>query len=374
MTSQHHQSTLLIAAREPSQGKALAEILTQLRPDAAVYQLGAPDSPASPTLGIVAGEGAEAVRTQAAGLRADHPRLALIVIAPAFDEATLAAAAEFDAKGLIQSPCDIEPLLELIASQERKLRFLGRSAELETDELLRLHARARSTGVLYFVSSAGTGRIHLADGHPVDARCGERTGASAVEELLAWTDAKLTWMAGHSAKHRSIIARLDDMLSRDSGPSGELAVVHEAPREVLAKLAKLAKLDDIVGAYLLRESEILVGHSEATVDELVLGRALTRLSLVLHDMETIQGEHAGPEIQAVMGDHRLVVDRIGPSRFGFQVGVVVKQGMPVCKSLRRLIRQMDRSFRRSLSARARRQGSSPPGGPARSAAALNRVA
>jgi hypothetical protein len=70
-------------------------------------------------------------------------------------------------------------------------------------------------------------------------------------------------------------------------------------------------------------------------------------------MEDQQGERSGTEIQATVGEHRLVVDRIGPSRLGFQIGVVVRQATPVCKSLRRLLRQLDRNFRRLLSDRGR---------------------
>ena len=45
---------------------------------------------------------------------------------------------------------------------------------------------------------------------------------------------------------------------------------------------------------------------------------------------------------------RLVVDSLGPRDLRYQVGVVVRQASPVCKSLRRLLRQIDRSFERSM--------------------------
>ena len=59
----------------------------------------------------------------------------------------------------------------------------------------------------------------------------------------------------------------------------------------------------------------------------------------------------------MLGTVRLVVDRLGPKEMGYQVGVVVRQASPVCKSLRRLLRQIDRSFSRALA-----KGANGPGG------------
>ena len=50
-----------------------------------------------------------------------------------------------------------------------------------------------------------------------------------------------------------------------------------------------------------------------------------------------------------------MLDRVGPPEVGYQVGVLVRQAAPVCKSLRRLLRQIDRAFIRADKARARKK-------------------
>ena len=52
-----------------------------------------------------------------------------------------------------------------------------------------------------------------------------------------------------------------------------------------------------------------------------------------------------------------MVDRIGPEEAGFQAAVAVYQAAPVSKSLRRLIRQIDRAFHKAI---ARARGGADP--------------
>ncbi|WP_420870672.1 hypothetical protein [Enhygromyxa salina] len=187
-------------------------------------------------------------------------------------------------------------------------------------------------------------------------------GADAVRELLGWADAKATWIAGRSASARTIVGRIEGLLERDLGDAQRgRDLLDEAPLDVLDKIERLAQTPDILAAYLLRNTEIIAGTNDSSLDEAVVGRALSRLAQVFHDIEDQQGDGAGSEIQATVGEHRLVVDRLGPSRLGFQVGVVVRQATPVCKSLRRLLRQIDRSFRKSLAVSARKQASAGSG-------------
>lgn len=299
--------------------------------------------PAGPELGELSNQ-----------VRSSYPRVPIVVIAPRFDERAIEVAAGVEATAIVASPCESGALLRVLNEHERKVRFSGRCGPIETGELLRLLAAAESSGVVHLVSAAGSGAIHLDEGQPVHAHTASHRGSDAVHELLDWTDAKVTWIAGRSASARTIVGRIEGLIERQVAERPPARIeVEDAPRDVLEKLDRLAQTPDILAAYLLRNSEVVTGRNDSDLDDAVIGRALCRLSLVFHDMEDQQGDGAGSEIQATVGEHRLVVDRLGPSRLGFQIGVVVRQATPVCKSLRRLLRQIDRSFRKSLTAGAR---------------------
>jgi hypothetical protein len=303
-------------------------------------------------------------------VRAAQPQVPIVIIAPRFDERAIELAAKVEASAIITSPCDPAALLRVLNDNERMLRFAGRCGPIETSELLRLHAAAQSHGLLHLSCAAGSGAIHLDDGQPVHAHTGSQQGVDALHEMLDWVDAKSTWITGRSASARTIDARLDSLIERQTGERGAQAEIEDAPRDVLEKIDRLAQTPDILAAYLLRNSEIVTGRNDSGLDDAVIGRSLSRLSQVFHDMESQQGDGAGSEIQSTIGEHRLVVDRLGPSRLGFQIGVVVRQATPVCKSLRRLLRQIDRSFRKSLASNARANGA----GLANAGAGLHHVA
>lgn len=264
-----------------------------------------------------------------------------------------------EATAIMTSPCEPGVLLRALDDHERKLRFAGRCRGLETAELLKLLASAASHGVLHLAGAAGSGAIHLDEGQPVHAHTANHRGADAVREMLGWADAKASWIAGRSASARTILGKVEALIEheveRTAAPADE-----DYPRDVVDKLERLAQTPDILAAYLLRNSEVVTGRNSSDLDEVVIGRALSRLSLVFQDMEGQQGDGAGSEIQATVGEHRLVVDRLGPTRLGFQIGVVVRQATPVCKSLRRLLRQIDRSFRKSLLTGARSAAAGSP--------------
>jgi hypothetical protein len=283
-------------------------------------------------------------------VRAAHPEMPIVLIASRFDERAIEVAAGVEATAIVASPCEPGALLRVLDEHERRVRFAGRCHAVATSELLRLHAAAASHGVLHLASSEGSGAIHLEDGQPVHAHTSNNRGVDAVREMLGWTDARATWIAGRSASARTIVGRVEALIERSHGERPERSQLDDAPRDVVDKLERLAQTQDILAAYLLRNSEIVTGRNDSTLDDAVVGRALSRLSQVFSAMEEQQGDGAGSEIQATIGEHRLVVDRLGPSRLGFQIGVVVRQATPVCKSLRRLLRQIDRSFRKSLNA------------------------
>jgi hypothetical protein len=277
----------------------------------------------------------------------------IVVIAPRFDERAIEVAAGVEATAIVASPCEPGALLRVLDEHERRVRHAGRCHGVATAELLRLHGAAASSGVLHLSSAAGSGAIHVEDGQPIHAHTPSNRGIDAVREMLGWTEAKATWITGRSASARTIVGRIEGLLERQHADRPDRNHLDDAPPDVVDKLERLAATQDILAAYLLRNTEVVTGRNASTLEDAVVGRALSRLSQVFQDMEDQQGDGAGSEIQATIGEHRLVVDRLGPSRLGFQIGVVVRQATPVCKSLRRLLRQIDRSFRKSLSSGVR---------------------
>lgn len=378
MTAESTTLTLMIAADDPTQGTALGEMLHNLRPDLRISSFTESPSESHPDVAMVVEQIGERVGDLSLRVRAMHPDVNLVMIAPRFDERAITAAARVGAAAIIPSPCESGTLHRVIKSQERKVQFPGRCGGVDTAELLRLHAAAQSDGVLHLGDSNRTGAIHIEDGQPVHAHCGDLRGSEAVRELLCWRGVEATWIEGRSGGARTIVGRVEGLLERERDEdASDGASVDEAPREVLDRLGHLAKIDDILGVYLLRNTEIVTGHNDESLDDVLISRALTGLARVFLAMEDQQGERSGTEIQATVGEHRLVVDRLGPARLGFQIGVVVRQATPVCKSLRRLLRQLDRNFRRLLTERTRTGQGTDTGGAkveAAAAASLHRVA
>lgn len=352
MTSTSTPLTVLIAAEDLNQSTALAEMVQSIRPGVRILQFSSESVDASVEVNV-------AMVVEAAGpelgelakrVRAAHADVSIVLIAPRFDERAIEVAAGVNAMAIVASPCEPGALLRVLDEHERKARYPGHCHAVATGELLRLYGAAGSSGVLHLASAAGSGAIHLEDGHPVHAHTASHRGTDAVREMLGWADAKATWIAGRSASARTIVGRMDTLLERPSTDRGSQGRDHldDAPRDVADKLERLAQTPDILAAYLLRNCEVVTGRNSSTLEDVMVGRALARLSQVFQAMEDQQGDGTGSEIQATIGEHRLVVDRLGPTRLGFQIGVVVRQATPVCKSLRRLIRQIDRSFRKSL--------------------------
>lgn len=365
--------TVLLAASDVHHTSALADMLASIRPGIRTIRFGEePPNADAPWVAMVVESGPD-VGVVSRQVRERHPGVGLVMIAPRFDERAIEVAAEVEASAIVPSPCEPATLARVLKAHEQRVRFAGRVEGVETAELLRLHSLAGSDGVLHLRSAAGSGAIHFDGGQAIHAHVGELRGAEAVRQLLDRTDGHATWIAGRSASARTIVGRLEGMLEREMVPIDDEAV-GTAARDVIEKLDRLAQTQDILAAYLLRNTEVITGRSTAGLDEALIGRALSRLSLVFHDMEEQQGDEAGSEIQATVGEHRLVVDRLGPTRLGYQIGVVVRQATPVCKSLRRLLRQIDRSFRKALNQASRGTGNDLPRTPTIEATSLHRVA
>ena len=100
-----------------------------------------------------------------------------------------------------------------------------------------------------------SGAIHLEEGQPIHAQAGGMRGGDAVRELLGWTDARATWIAGRSASARTILGRVEGLLDREpAGLPRATEDLSDALRDVVEKLERLARTPDILAAYLLRAS------------------------------------------------------------------------------------------------------------------------
>ncbi|MFO0635172.1 MAG: response regulator [Nannocystaceae bacterium] len=278
----------------------------------------------------------------------------LVGVSQRVDDARVASACHLGATAILAKPFDLAALAASLRAPAGDAGFSGSCFGVPTAQLLTLHCAAGHDGVLHLRVAATTSRperrgsIFLEGGQPVHATAGGLVGADAVHAMLTWRDAEATWIGGVVRAARTIVGRWEGMLATASARTGDNAelerMVAVAHPEVVEKLARLAQTPDVLGAFLLRHAEVIAGRCVPALDEQLAARALCRLAHVFFDVEAQPHAAAQGEIQAVVGDVRLVLDRIGPVEAGFQVGVVVRQAAPVCKSLRRLLRQIDSAF------------------------------
>ncbi len=276
------------------------------------------------------------------------------------DDETIARACHLGAAGLLVRPYSTSNIHHLLATPVPDAGFAGACVGVPTALLLTLHCTAGADGILHLrcdgtqAREERTGSIFLEGGQPVHAIAGNLAGSDAVHAMLSWIDAEASWLPGQARCARTIVGRWEGLLARsrsdrqlDDAESIERLVAVAYP-DVVEKLSRLAQTPDVLGAFLLRHAEIITGRCATVLDEQLASRALCRLAHVFFDVEAQPNEESGREVQAVIGDLRLVLDRIGPVEAGFQVGVIVRQAAPVCKSLRRLLRQIDTAFTRAL--------------------------
>lgn len=278
------------------------------------------------------------------------------------DEAKVASACHLGACAILVKPFDIDALIQVMRTPSADAGFVGSCAGVPTAQLLTLHCAAGHDGVLHLrvaetaTRPERTGAVFFEAGQPVHATAGGLVGAEAVHAVLGWRDAEAAWVHGITRSARTIVGRWEGLFAggaRMSNDSADLdRMVALAHPGVVEKLARLAQTPDVLGAFLLRHAEVITGRCVPALDEQLASRALCRLANVFFDVEAQPQSAADGEVQAVVGDLRLVLDRVGPREAGFQVGVVVRQAAPVCKSLRRLLRQIDSSFERVTPARA----------------------
>jgi len=302
-----------------------------------------------------------------AEIESSHPGLPLIVVASRLDDEGVADACHLGAAGVLVRPVTAAGLLGVLHVPVSDAGFAGSCTAVPTAQLLTLHCSTGADGILHLRCPGNAhhderlGSIYLEAGQPVHATAGDLVGSEAVHAILGWVDAEATWIPGQPRPARTIVGRWEGLLARsasdramDDAEAIERMVAVAYP-EVIEKLSRLAQTTDVLGAFLLRHAEVIAGRCSPEVDEQLAARALCRLAHVFFDVEAQPTEEAGREIQAIVGSMRLVLDRIGPSSAGFQVGVFVRQAAPVCKSLRRLLRQIDSAFSRAVKARNRRE-------------------
>lgn len=116
--------------------------------------------------------------------------------------------------------------------------------------------------------------------------------------------------------------------------------------DISERLCRLAQTPGIIGACLIHNEKVIFGSVSDGSSELEIARALEHLVYV---------GHRGEQIEALFGERRLVISPLGTPApaSGFQVGILVRQGSLVNKSLRRLLRQIDRAFGRQQAKVAR---------------------
>jgi len=283
-------------------------------------------------------------------VRRAFPYAELILVGERTEVPQVELAVRLRAIALIRTPCEASTFEDVFRRVSPMPTLRGTCRGLLTAEVLAMYCQTGSDGALYLhrSSDGASGCIHVEGGQPTHAAAGVLVGPEAVQEMLQWTDVDSRWIPGRSCPARTIIGRWEALMTIPTAVQTEDPVLPLAIPQVIEKLVRLAQTPNILGAFLLKDGEVVTGRCLPNFDERVLGRTLSRLANVQFDIEGIDGETAGDEVQATLGSVRLVVDTLGPRELRYQVGVVVRQASPVCKSLRRLLRQIDRSFQRSM--------------------------
>lgn len=282
--------------------------------------------------------------------RRTFPHAELILVGERTEVPQVELAVRLRAAALIRTPCEASAFQDVFQRVSPMAALQGTCRGLLTVEILAMYCQTGADGALYLHrSDDGTaGCIHVEGGQPTHAATGALVGPEAVQAMLQWDDVDCRWIPGRSCPARTIIGRWEALMTTLTPAMPEEPVLPLAIPQVIDKLVRLAQTPDILGAFLLKNGEVVTGRCLPELDERVLGRTLSRLANIQFDIEGIDGETAGDEVQASLGSVRLVVDSLGPLELRYQVGVVVRQASPVCKSLRRLLRQIDRSFQRSM--------------------------
>jgi hypothetical protein len=243
-------------------------------------------------------------------------------------------------------PTDVVALRQVLEAPRPSRAYSRHCRGIMLAELVALHCRAHAHGVLSITDQdAQHGAIHIEGGEIVHANFGSLIGPAAITAMLQGSESHASWLAGDARSPRTVLGRWQSLLTgpdlhHETETAGEH--VHSV---VVERISRLAQTPDILGAFLLHDRTVVAGSCRPGLDPSKLGGVLVNLSEVAHALESARAEQ---ELQCVVAELRFVVDRVGPPELGYSVGVVVRPASAVCKSLRRLLRQIDRAFRRSL--------------------------
>ncbi|RMG99979.1 MAG: DUF4388 domain-containing protein [Deltaproteobacteria bacterium] len=304
-------------------------------------------------------------------LRERFPDLVVLGAAKRPRGETLVRAARLGVDGIVAWPADPATVERLTRRRLSGAGATGTCGGISSAELLELRLRAREDGVLVFWrdDAPDYGCFHLEGGQVIHAVAGRRVGVEAAREILSWKDVRVRFLCGRTGAPRTILGTHAGLVAPvdpgDGDGRGHLervdAALAVAFPQVVAKMAKIAAMPQVVGAFLLQHGEVTHGRAAPGVDESALRRAVQSVAVALAEIvgatPMADTDPEPSEIQATAAGLRIIVDRVGPPEAGVQAGVAVYQAASISKSLRRLIRQVDRAFKRAME-RAQRHGGS----------------
>lgn len=172
------------------------------------------------------------------------------------------------------------------------------------------------------------------------------------EDVTKGSDMIHAWCADDAVRYLRMLwgNTGDDLFGDHLSPDATL--VASAYDGVAERVHRLSHTADISGAFLLYNSKIVVGHcADARLDKNQVATSLCHLAQVFYTMDD-QFKSSEGQLQASVGEQRLVISSLGDPALGFQVGLVARACSPVCKSLPRLLRQIDRAFCKARAKRA----------------------
>jgi hypothetical protein len=120
----------------------------------------------------------------------------------------------------------------------------------------------------------------------------------------------------------------------------------------MERLKRLFSTPGILGVYLLKDAVVIWGHSLFAPLNPLVARSFSSLAYLYYDAHATSTTLSPVdkfEAQATVGTRRYVLSRIGEGENHLLVGILVSPHHPICKSLQRYLRQIDRSYRRAMS-------------------------
>ena len=138
------------------------------------------------------------------------------------------------------------------------------------------------------------------------------------------------------------------MTDSDS-PERDERSIEAAARDLTWRLEAIFESESVLATYVLRGGLPVVSFQHAELDELPR-TVVTHTSQLLVEIDPRLDDETEPKVHTLVGSYRVTVMRIGPRPLGYHVGVMIEADSPIEHSLWRLLRQLDRAFRKRLAA------------------------